>query len=173
MGWKHFGLGLGFCVAVAAPASASSIYVVRHASWTAADERDYGEFIAAIGASGCRSVDSCLHDRANPFAAGDPKGAEFRADCADLPYVLRFYYAWHRGLPFSYVADVAPAAAMPPTSAIRPGAMRPWRGATSSPAPMRWRRSTCCAMPCRSASYRIDPELEEPHESDFYSCRQG
>ena len=22
--------------------------------------------------------------------------------------MLRFYYAWHRGLPFSYVADVAP-----------------------------------------------------------------
>ena len=61
-------------------------------------------------ASGCRTVDSCLHDPANPFAASDPRGAHFRSDCADLPYVLRFYYAWHRGLPFSYVADVARAA---------------------------------------------------------------
>jgi len=32
----------------------------------------------------------------------------FRSDCADLPYVLRFYYAWKRGLPFSYVQDVSP-----------------------------------------------------------------
>ena len=91
------------------PASGPTLMVrIRSASWSAGDERDYGEFIAAIGASGCRTVDACLHASANPFAASDPKGSHFRSDCADLPYVLRFYYAWKRGLPFSYVSDVSP-----------------------------------------------------------------
>ena len=87
---------------------ASSTYGIRQDAWSNTDERDYGAFIAAIGASGCRTVDSCLHDPANPFAASDPRDAHFRSDCADLPYVLRFYYAWKRGLPFSYVSDVSP-----------------------------------------------------------------
>jgi hypothetical protein len=76
--------------------------------WTVADERGYGEFIAAIGASGCRTVDRCIRDPANPFRASDPADYTFRADCADLPYFLRFYYAWKRGLPFSYVSNISP-----------------------------------------------------------------
>src|ERR1700755_3504012 len=110
MDWRALTLGVAVCALLSAPsfASPNSTYVLRHAAWTAADERGFGEFIAAIGASGCRSVDSCLHDKANPFAASDPKGAHFQSDGADLPYVLRFYYAWHRGLPFSYVTEVAP-----------------------------------------------------------------
>jgi hypothetical protein len=48
-------------------------------------------------------------DRAAVAAgAGDPPDTVFRSDCADLPYVLRFYYAWKRGLPFTYVQDVSP-----------------------------------------------------------------
>ena len=35
-------------------------------------------------------------------------GVKFRSDCADLPYVLRFYFAWKRGLPFGYVSAVEP-----------------------------------------------------------------
>jgi hypothetical protein len=81
---------------------------IRSDRWSAADERGYGEFIAAIGDSGCRTVDACLHNGANPFRASDPDGVHFRSDCADLPYFLRFYYAWKRGLPFSYVSDVSP-----------------------------------------------------------------
>jgi len=32
----------------------------------------------------------------------------FYADCADLPYMLRAYYAWKNGLPFSYSTAVTP-----------------------------------------------------------------
>ncbi|MCX7280649.1 MAG: hypothetical protein NTX21_03625 [Alphaproteobacteria bacterium] len=53
-------------------------------------------------------MDCCLRNPANPFRASDPEGVRFESDCADLPYVLRFYYAWKRGLPFSYVSDVSP-----------------------------------------------------------------
>jgi len=169
MGWKHLGLGswLGVCALLAAPASAST-FVVRHAAWTAADERDYGEFITAIGASGCRSVDSCLHDRANPFAASDPRGAEFRSDCADLPYVLRFYYAWHRGLPFSYVADVAPRGhASDIRYSPRGNEIEARRDVLTGADALETLNVLRDAV--SSASYRIDPELEEPHESDFYS----
>src|SRR5947207_1558978 len=85
----------------APPARADAArYIIRYDHWTEADERGYGEFIAAIGHSGCRTVDRCLHDPANPFRASDPEGIVFRADCADLPYYLRFYYAWKHSLPF-------------------------------------------------------------------------
>ncbi|MDB5740698.1 MAG: hypothetical protein JWP16_1738, partial [Alphaproteobacteria bacterium] len=89
-------------------ASADPYIRIQSETWTAADERGYGEFIAGIGAGGCRTVDGCLRDPANPFRAGDPPDFTFRSDCADLPYFLRFYYAWKRGLPFSYVSDVSP-----------------------------------------------------------------
>ena len=94
----------------AAPSNAGTdyLYVIRYDHWSEADERGFGEFITAIGNTQCATVDSCLHDPANPFRASDPQGVEFRSDCADLPYVLRFYYAWKRGLPFGYVNLVEP-----------------------------------------------------------------
>ncbi len=93
---------------VAPDAWADPVIRIQSETWTVADERGYGEFIARIGASGCRTVDACIRDPANPFRASDPADFTFRADCADLPYFLRFYYAWKRGLPFSHVSDVSP-----------------------------------------------------------------
>jgi len=85
-----------------------SIYKIRYDRWTAEDERGFGEFITGIGESNCHTVNDCLHSSGNPFRASDPAGITFRSDCADLPYVLRAYYAWKRGLPFSYVSVVEP-----------------------------------------------------------------
>ncbi len=85
-----------------------SLYQIRYNQWTAADERGFGELITAIGESDCHTVNTCLHAPGNPFRASDPEGIYFRSDCADLPYVLRAYYAWKRGLPFSYVSAVEP-----------------------------------------------------------------
>src|SRR5215813_11740504 len=90
------------------PIRSSLSYVVRQDHWTEADERGYGEFIASIGESNCHTVDSCLRGSGNPFRASDPKGLRFKSDCADLPYYLRAYYAWKRGLPFAYEAEVSP-----------------------------------------------------------------
>ena len=167
MGWKT---GVILCLALlaATPALADGRYRLRAAAWTQADERGFGEFIAAIGASGCRTVDACLHDPANMFRAADSQGAVFRSDCADLPYVLRFYYAWHRGLPFSYVSEVSPRGNASdirysprgnevtrrtdvPDGADAMAVLDDLRDAVSS------------------ATYRIHPALEEPYEDDFYS----
>jgi len=99
-------LALLLALAAPVPAYADTLIRNRSESWSAADERGYGEFIAVLGASGCRTVDACLKSP-NPFRAGDD-GLRFRADCADLPYFLRFYYAWKRGLPFAHVSAVSP-----------------------------------------------------------------
>lgn len=86
----------------------SSTYRVMRETWTDADERGYSEFIAAIGNQSCGSIDRCLKSPANPFRNSDPPGLHYFADCADLPYFLRAYYAWKRGLPFSYISAVSP-----------------------------------------------------------------
>jgi hypothetical protein len=168
MGWKTGVVLVAGLLTASSAAMADSAYHIRQLAWTEADERGFGEFITAIGGSNCRTVDSCLHNEANPFRASDPGGAVFRSDCADLPYVLRFYYAWHRGLPFSYVSDVSPRGH---ASDIRYSA----RGnqvehrtdiedGANAMAEMNILRDAVS-----SATYRIHPELEEPQESDFYS----
>src|SRR5262245_52606750 len=86
---------------------ATTFRVLRDA-WSDADERGFSEFIHAIGEQRCFTLDACLKSSANPFARSDPPGVAYRADCADLPYFLRAYYAWKRGLPFSYISAVSP-----------------------------------------------------------------
>jgi hypothetical protein len=83
---------------------------VSRTSWTEQDERAYEEFVARIGASDCKTVHDCLTDpKANPFyRASNPADMRFHADCADLPYLLRAYFAWRNGLPFAYSAAVSP-----------------------------------------------------------------
>ena len=78
--------------------------------WTDNDEKGFAEFVRIIGESGCRTMHSCLtNTNSNPaYYASNPRGVRFYADCADLPYVLRSYYAWKNGLPFSYSTSVRP-----------------------------------------------------------------
>ncbi len=100
--------------AVAGPAaptptiSNTNVYRVLRDTWTDADERGYAEFVAALGNAKCHTIDQCLKNVANPFRKTDRADVTFRADCADLPYFLRAYYAWKRGLPFSYISAVSP-----------------------------------------------------------------
>jgi hypothetical protein len=83
---------------------------VLRTEWTERDERDFGEFVRHIGESDCETVHECLTDaKSNPlYHASNPPGMRFTADCADLPYLLRAYFAWKNGLAFSYSAGVAP-----------------------------------------------------------------
>ncbi len=143
-------------------------YEIRHDRWSAADERDYRDFITAIGNSDCNTLDMCLHSSANPFRDTDDAAFVFRSDCAQLPYILRFYFAWKRGLPFSFESDVD----------AREGEARDLRyslkgnvvtqrfdvlsGANGYAIIGRLSESVS------SASYRIHPDLEEPLEPDFY-----
>lgn len=83
---------------------------VLHTAWTDQDERAFEEFVARIGESDCKTVHECLTDaQANPlYQASNPADMRFIADCADLPYMLRAYFAWKNGLPFAYSAAVSP-----------------------------------------------------------------
>jgi hypothetical protein len=168
MGTTRLLAGLVLLLCASLPAHADRSYLIRAERWTQADERSFGEFITALGDSGCRTVDACLKSTANPFRASDPADARFRADCADLPYFLRFYYAWKRGLPFSYVSAVSPR-----------GQARDIRYSASGNKVDRRRDvpsgADALAVLVRlqdeisSATYRIDPELEAPLGQDFYS----
>ena len=75
--------------------------------WDASDEAGYGAFITVLGDSGCSSSQSCLRGPANPYRGSDGRFLDIDVDCAKLPYLLRAYYAWKNGLPFSYVDGVA------------------------------------------------------------------
>lgn len=91
-------------------ASARAAWPILKSAWSESDEAGYEEFVRRIGESQCRSVDQCLTSlQANPlYQATNPAGMYFYADCADLPYMLRAYYAWKNGLPFSYSTAMAP-----------------------------------------------------------------
>jgi hypothetical protein len=88
---------------------------VTRVAWTADDEVAYGEFLRFIGESACKTTHECLTSPiANPrYHAKNPPGMQFFADCADLPFILRAYFAWMNGLPYSFSAalDIYPSAA--------------------------------------------------------------
>jgi hypothetical protein len=90
---------------------AQQTWRVTRTAWTDQDERAFEEFIERIGESDCRTVHECLTSaKSNPlYRASNPLGMHFNADCADLPYLLRAYFAWKNGLPFAYSASVSPA----------------------------------------------------------------
>ncbi|MGA7674871.1 MAG: hypothetical protein WCA78_07450 [Rhizomicrobium sp.] len=149
------------------PAAPSSPYVIRYDHWSEADEKEYGRFIAELGDSGCATVDACLHDARNPFRGSDPPGMVFASDCADLPYVLRFYFAWKRGLPFSYESDVEPRGAANDLRYSASG--NSVAGRTEPAGGDGYAILNEIRDAVSSATYRIDPDLEEPYEQDFYS----
>jgi formylglycine-generating enzyme required for sulfatase activity len=145
-------------------------YVIRFDHWTDADERDFGEFLAGIGRSGCTTVNACLHDPSNPFQASDPPNAYFRSDCANLPYVLRAYFAWKRGLPFSYESGVAPLGGAAddrysPNGNRVTGRTDVLTGSTTGYALLNKLLGATS-----SASYRIGPHADTPPLPDFYSA---
>jgi len=151
-------------------ATDASLYVVRSDHWTEQDERGYQHFIAAIGESDCASLNECLHSAANPFAASEPAARHFESDCADLPYVLRFYYAWKMGLPFSYVDAVAPRDGSSDDIRYSHSGNRPISrhdvssGKLSGMAVIAQIRSAIS-----SATYRIHPAYDGPITPDLYA----
>jgi hypothetical protein len=88
-------------------AASAQPWRITRTHWSAADERGFGKFVAKIGESDCSSSESCLRDPANPYRATDGHFVDIDVDCAKWPYLLRAYYAWKNGLPFSYVDGVS------------------------------------------------------------------
>lgn len=71
--------------------------------WTEDEEDRYSDWIAKIGSKQWRSTNHAIRDpEFNPLFTPEDRDLSFYADCADLPYVLRAYYAYKRGLPFVF-----------------------------------------------------------------------
>lgn len=91
---------------------ASSQWRITKPQWTEQDEVMFGEFVSRLGDAvaqrKCFKVDDCLRSAANIYAGSDPRSLRLFADCADLPYFLRAYFAWKNGLPFSLEKSVSP-----------------------------------------------------------------
>lgn len=86
--------------------------VTTRLSWTEADEVEFGNFVASIGKAvyekKCGTATACFRNPAiNKYAPYDPPTLELYTDCADLPYFLRAYFAYHEGLPFNFVTGTA------------------------------------------------------------------
>ena len=161
-------LFLFLAVVPTAHAADGALYVVRYDHWSEEDERGWRDFIAGLGAADCHTVDSCLHDPANPFRASDPPGTVFESDCSDLPYLLRFYYAWKRGLPFSYADEVAPIGAADDERYSPNGN----RVVSRHTIPSGLNAMAIIAQmedAVSTATYRIHPDVDAPVVPDFYS----
>ncbi len=84
----------------APPLNAGREWKVYKERWAASDEAGYASFVQRLGRSDCSSLETCLKSDANPYRSqSDPA---LRGDCADMAYILRAYYAWKNGLPFSF-----------------------------------------------------------------------
>src|SRR6185312_4869518 len=94
------------CASAQAAARLNPPWRITKTHWDASDEAGFGRFVTALGDSGCSSSQSCLRDPANPYRASDGRFLDIDVDCAKLPYLLRAYYAWKNGLPFSYADGV-------------------------------------------------------------------
>jgi hypothetical protein len=152
-----------------AVAQASFFFMVRYDHWSESDEKSFGEFLTSIGDSECRTVNSCLEGAGNPFRSSDPSGVYFRADCADLPYVLRAYYAWKRGLPFSYESNVEPRGRSRDIRYSRRGNEVTSRTDVLSGSVTGFGLMETLSDNISSAYYRVPPGLEEPYQPDHYS----
>jgi hypothetical protein len=99
-------VGLFLCLILSA-AHAEGTWRIIKDHWSADDEQGFSRFVEALGNTNCSSSQSCLRDPANPYRATDEHFLDIDVDCAKWPYLLRAYYAWKNGLPFSYVDGVA------------------------------------------------------------------
>ena len=162
-------LGSGVASEAVAQSQGAGNYVVRFDHWTDTDERDYGEFLQAMGDSGCTTVDACLKGSWNPFHASDPPNITFKSDCANLPYVLRAYFAWKRGLPFSYERSVAPVGGATDTRYSPNGNRVTGRTDVITGSTSGYTLMNALLAATSSASYRFHPDMDGPIPPDFYS----
>ncbi|MFS4457804.1 hypothetical protein [Bdellovibrio sp. HCB2-146] len=89
----------------------STEWRITKPQWTVQDEKNFGSFITRLGEAverrECDHVDTCLKSSANQYAGTDPSSLRLFADCADLPYYLRSYFAWKNGLPMSVAKGIS------------------------------------------------------------------
>ncbi len=162
------GLALSFTAATAASAQPEPWRITK-TEWTAADEKGFGDFIAAIARSGCTTTVSCMRSAANYYHESDPGSFEFHADCAKWVYMLRAYYASKNGLPFSYVShirgdgDDLRFTRTSNEALARRDLIDTGDGIVTVPALKLLHNEVW------TATYRMNPADETPVEQDFYS----
>ncbi|MES1990875.1 MAG: hypothetical protein V4441_07985 [Pseudomonadota bacterium] len=148
---------------------------VTKTQWTQSDERAFGEFVHALGTSDCGTMDECLKSSANIYRASDPQGMSFFADCADLPYLLRGYFAWKNGLPFSYASGVAAIGNSNDLRYSRYGNYVFARTDVRPPSEGVWPNAqyvfTSLNNFISSAMYRFSPDQEKGELPDFYPVK--
>jgi hypothetical protein len=140
-------------------------------AWTDDQEAAYGAFVALLGAAvearRCDRLDACLRDPGanSTYDPGVDAGLQLDVDCADLPYVLRAYFAFKRDLPFGYVAATRGAAGWDARVdiGIVPTAWRSWRSHATPRALLREMTRTV-----HSGMFRMDGGVES---DDFYPVR--
>lgn len=136
--------------------------------WSAAMESEYSAFVTALGAAvaerRCGRLDRCLRDRTvNTLYDEGDQGLSFSVDCADLPYLLRGYFAFKRRLPFGYVSRVVGVGDDDRyTVNTRPVEWTTW---TRHRSPRRLFSEMTSAV--HSGMYRLSPRRER---GDFYPC---
>lgn len=161
----------GFLFAAASillPAHGGDWHVTKD-HWSQADEIGFSRFVTAIGESGCSSSQSCLRDPANPYRATDRRFLDIDTDCAKWPYLLRAYYAWKNGLPFSYVDQIVSRGDERHGAGNRPSGRHAFidRGTgIDGPAAVRSVIDTVS-----TANYRMDAGADGAVLSDFYAPR--
>lgn len=156
------------CLSVPTAHAAGSWRILKD-HWSAADEKGFGQFVAAIGASNCSSSESCLRDPSNPYRATDSHFLDIDVDCAKWPYLLRAYYAWKNGLPFSYVDAISGHGdnlrfTRTSNRAVARRSLIDHGGGINGPAVIRQMLDTVF-----SGTYRIDASEHRGVLSDFYS----
>jgi hypothetical protein len=152
---------------VAVPTAwAADAWRITKPEWTEADEKGYSDFVQRIGESKCDTPDDCINSNANPYRGTDGKGINFNADCADLVYMLRAYYAWKNGLPFTYVSGVYTRGGGDVRFSPKGNRVAGRRNITGGESG----RSVIYAVrdAVSSASYRIGPDIDENPLSDLY-----
>lgn len=159
----------------AVPAPPDLQWRITKPEWSASDERAFGDFVHVIGTSDCRTVDECLQGPANIYRNSDPAGLGFFADCADLPYVLRAYFAWKNGLPFSYASAVAANGNSNDLRYSRSGNRIVQRTGVVAPAPGVFPNARLVLANLvnyiSTAMYRVPPGEARGERSDFYPVR--
>jgi hypothetical protein len=161
-------LALILMAAGLAPAGAAMPWRITSDHWSQADEDGFGRFVAALGESGCSSSESCLRSAANPWRDSDGGFQDVDVDCAKLPYLLRAYYAWKNGLPFSYVDGVSGSGDLrfskTPNHPVSRNDIIDHGGGMDGPKAMRALLDTVY-----TATYRTDMSQNHGVQSDFYS----
>jgi hypothetical protein len=159
------------CSALLPAHAAAPAWRITKTQWSDADEKGFGAFVRALAESGCKTTVACMAGPANPYRASDSPALQFHADCAKWVYMLRAYYASKNGLPFSYVDNIAGDGADIRFSKISNRALSRHdlvdRGkGVDADAALRHIHAQVS-----TATYRMDPAVEEPVSQDFYSPR--